>query len=236
METRKQSEEEERRNMRALFKKMGHKAYLLQNDPHFLRLIWQVPGSMEYGIRYLLDKDNGILYLSGDMGACIAGWHHPQSAHKIAGFLQDTGYFMSKIEASSDLYTCTEEDLEADILDEIREHCGTEDEITEFLHTQKETGENPDWTDMVDHPYFRQDFKSEWEDFCSGLEDDCIRGDRFYPDEARRDFFEDYLGSDYPAGLSDWGRRVHPRVFAWAAGFQMAVKDLTDAGLIGKDD
>lgn len=104
----RQNDEDECRKMRDLFTKKGHRAVLLQNDPHFMRVNWQAPGSMEYGIRYLLDKDNGMLYLSGDMGAAVFGWHHPQSARKIASFLSDIGYMISKAEASSDLYTCDE--------------------------------------------------------------------------------------------------------------------------------
>ena len=231
----RQNDEDECRKMRDLFTKKGHRAVLLQNDPHFMRVNWQAPGSMEYGIWYLLDKDNGMLYLSGDMGAAVFGWHHPQSARKIASFLSDIGYMISKAEASSDLYTCDEDDLKADILDEIRDHCGTDDEVAQFLDTQKEVDEDPDWTDMIDRPYFRQDFKSEWEDFCFGL-DDCIHESRFFPDDSRREFLDDYLGPDWWNHCDDWGRRIHPRVYAWAAGFQMAVRQLTDEGLIEENE
>ena len=191
------------------FEKRGHKATLIQNSDRYTIIDWRrSDGSGEYYVNYIVDRKRGSLIISGDLGDCIATWYNPNSVHDIAQYCISVYYFISKFQCASDKYDYDDVEIIADIREELEEH-----------------GVN--FSDM--------DFQEDWEYFQDELPN-YVNAHGFSPNGSVSDFLEKYLGDDWWDGSDTWGRSVSRRVYLWIAGLNMAVDQLTEAGLLSEED
>ena len=189
----------------------NHVATVLLENEDFFILNWQdKKGSNEYQIRYVLDKKEGTLYLSGDLGSCVACWYNRVIPENLAGFMNNIGYFLEKCECSSDNFIRTEEQIEKDV-DVLREENKADlEEKFEGEELEKKLSELKDDFDEVE--YFLS---------CEAPK----TGDLFLSNEII-EIFEKYYGGDWGEVAQNLGKTIHPRVFLWTEGFQLALKQL----------
>ena len=191
------------------FEKRGHKATLIQNSDRYTIIDWRrSDGSGEYYVNYIIDRKRGSLVISGDLGDCIATWYNPNSVHNITEYIRSVYYFIGKFQCSSDKFEYDEDK----ILDDIKEE----------LHECRVNFDNAE-------------FQDDWDEF----QDDYVNYVNqygFFPNGGVAEFLEKYLGDDWWDGSDTWGRRVSPRVYLWIAGLNMAVDQLTEAGLLSEED
>lgn len=187
-----------------------HKAMLIQNTERFLIIDWRrTDGSSNYYVNYIVDKKRGSLIVSGDLGDSIATWYNSLTAEKIKSFIHnDVGYYVGKLQCSSDKYCYDEANIIADLKDYLQD-CDIDMLITAY------------------NEYGSHHIESESE-FWEALENDvsgCVYGDKFIPSDNIRNFCQE-VDVDYWEWLHSCGKRIHTRVYLWAEGFYMACEQL----------
>lgn len=191
-----------------------HKATVLLENEDFLILDWRnKDGSGEYSVRYIVDCQKGNLLISGDLGDCIASWFNKVTPDDMARYVNDIQYFMGKFQCSSNKYDYRLEDIKSD-LDGIKE---------EYLKEHESYG----WA--VDE--IEEDF-SEMLNLCGEM----TFGDNIpYPDNFVK-LAEKYAEPWRESRFVDIGKRISGRVYLWAVGYQMALKQIREMTVdAGKD-
>lgn len=182
-----------------------HKATLIQDTDRYLAIDWRKSnGSGDYYVNYILDKKRGSLIISGDLGDCIATWYNKLDAAKVKSFVNDVPYFMGKFQCASDQYTYNEDDVAADVVDRLREFDLDDIAISNNL------------SDSLD------DF---WVDIKREISESTCRRGEFLPTDKLIEVIEQ-IDADFSEWLYSCGQRIHPRVYLWAIGFQMACDQL----------
>lgn len=194
--------EEIRRNCRERF--AAHKATLIQDTERYLAIDWRKSdGGGDYYVNYILDKKRGSLIISGDLGDCIATWYNKLSAAKVKSLVNDVDYFIGKFQCASDDYTYYEDDVMTDIRNQLNDL-----DISEFV--------NDEW---------HGDIYDLWQTIEDEVSESTCRLGKFLPtDELVKIMGE--VDSDFSQWLYSCGQRIHPRVYLWAVGFQMACEQL----------
>lgn len=183
---------------------------LLENEVFFI-LNWQdKEKSNEYQIRYVLDKKEGTLYLSGDLGSCVAYWYNRVIPENLVGFMNNLSYFLGKCECSSDNYIRTEEQIEKDVGELKEDNKVYIEEKYEGEELEKKLEELED--DFNEIEYFLS---------CEAPK----TGDLFISNEII-EIFEKYYGGDWGEVVQNLGKTIHPRVELWARGFRLAMEQL----------
>lgn len=199
--------EEIRKNCQERF--AAHKATLIQDTDRYLAIDWRrSDGSGDYYVNYILDKKRGSLIISGDLGDCIATWYNRLSVENLKQYIGDVGYFMNKFQCASDDYTHYEDDIMDDIREQLKDF-----DIPGFVEECKAE--------------YRFDFDDE-DEFWQTVESevsDSILGRDFIPTETLREILS-RLDGDCFEWTGRLGERIHPRVYLWAVGFQMACDQL----------
>lgn len=183
-----------------------HKAAITVTTERFLGIDWRrADGSGDYYVSYLLDRKRGALYISGDLGDCIAVWYNPLSELDLKGYIRDIGYFIGKIQCASDLY------------------CYNKDDVLEELHERfdDETVEN--YVSFV--PEFDIADSEEFWEIVGSEVSDSMWTDGLRPTERLRGIIED-IDPDFFEWIDSCGRSISPRVLLWAVGFRMACEQL----------
>lgn len=182
-----------------------HKATLIQNTDRYCIIDWRrEDGSSNYYVNYIVDKARGSLIVSGDLGDSIATWYNSLDPAKLKGYIyNDVGYYISKIQCSSDLYNYDEDD----VVNEIKRHLDASD-VLEYVEESYKFDDEDEFWEFV-------------EDEVSG----SIYGDKFIPSQELRDVIEEF-DCDSWEWLSYCGRSINPRVYLWAEGFYMACNQL----------
>lgn len=176
-----------------------HKATLIQDTDRYLAIDWRKSnGSGDYYVNYIIDKKRGSLIISGDLGDCIATWYNKLDAAKVKSYVKDVSYFMGKFQCASDSYTYNEDDAMADIKDRL----GADFDCLDF-------------SDSIDE---------FWDDLEIEISESTSR-DTFLPTSKLIEMIEQ-IDPDYHEWLYSCGQRIHPRVYLWAVGFQMACDQL----------
>lgn len=187
----------------------AHKAALIQNTDRYLAIDWRKEsGSGEYYVNYILDKKRGSIIISGDLGDCIATWYNRLNVEDLKQYIGDVGYFLKKFQCASDDYTHYEDDIMDDIREQLKDY-----DIPECVEECK--------TD------YRFDFDDE-EEFWQTIENevcDSVLGRNFVPTEMLREIIGRLDGDSFE-WIGRLGERIHPRVYLWAVGFQMACEQL----------
>lgn len=86
-------------------------------------LDFKKPDSNHYRIRFLFEEDYCRLHISGDLGELIAVNYHNMTYDRFSDFVNDVGYFRSKIVCHSrDLYYYDEDKAREEIVELLKEH------------------------------------------------------------------------------------------------------------------
>ena len=193
---------------RKAFEKNGHKAVLVANDARYTIIDWKrADGGENFGVTFIVDKQHGTLIVSGDLGGCIASWRAAHCVADIAAYVHDVDYFIEKMECSTAKY-----------------HYETADVLDDLLNEIEESGLNT-------HDL---EFQEQWDLFRREVnvsETSGIVADT----DICCNFLDYYLGDDWYLDLHDYGRRVAYCVYLWSVGFQMAVKQLQEEGLLSEE-
>ena len=81
------------------------------------------PDSNEYRIRFLFEEDYCRLHISGDLGALIATNFTNMTYEKFSDFVDNTGYFATKIDCMSrSLYYWNQDKAESDLRELLEEN------------------------------------------------------------------------------------------------------------------
>lgn len=182
-----------------------HKAELIQNTDRYCIIDWRrEDGSSNHYINYIVDKARGSLIVSGDLGDSIATWYNPLDPAKLKQYIyNDIDYYISKIQCSSDLYNCDQDDVIKDI-----KHRLNEDDVLEYVEESDRFEDDDEFWEFV------EDEVSE-----------SVYNNEFIPTRELREVLEE-IECDSWEWFSSCGRRVSPRVYLWAEGFYMACEQL----------
>lgn len=191
----------------------NHKATLIQNTERYLIIDWRrEDGSGEYYVNYIVDKKRGSLIVSGDLGDSIATWYNPIDPSVLKRWVKnDTGYYISKFQCTTNDFVYTAEDIVSDIKEQLA-RCDEEDIIMA----------------CEDKTYFYGDTLDEvWGYLIEEIEESCLMRNNsvFTPTEYITKFLEE-LDPDYWEWLYDCGKKIHRRVYLWADGFYKACEQL----------
>ena len=182
-----------------------HQASLIQNTDRYLIIDWRRrDGSGNCYVNYIVDKKRGSLIVSGDLGASIATWYNPLEPSKLKEYIHnDVGYYISKLQCESDLYTYDGDN----IVEDMKKYIDSYD-VKEYI--------------AVDDDF---DNEEEFWDHISEETEKCMYYDKFIPSSCLTEKIEK-IDADCWEWLSDCGKRVHMRVYLWAEGFYMACSQL----------
>lgn len=191
-------------------------ATLVFEDDNFFIMDWRDKnGSGNLATRYIVDKKKGDLIIKGDAGCCIASWYNPVSVENLVHYINDTGYFIGKIQCSSNKYTYEDEDVEADL----------EDEKQDYLKMLRDGD-----MDFVTEEELIEDFermKDILSDFQLG--ENCA-----YPEELT-DLMSKYNPDWWEGPFSRLGCRIDKRLYLWTYGYQEGVERLRGKEFVRKD-
>lgn len=187
-----------------------HTASLILNNDKMCVIDWRrANGDGDYSVRYYIDKEKGRLMIDGDLGSCIASWHAPNTTHDITSYTRDICYFMEKIETASNQYYIDAEDLMHQI--------------------EKVIAEND--SHAKDDP----DYEDDMQALAADMDMSYGKDGSFKATQQQDEILQKYIGDDWYDFDINW-EDIHPRVFLWAVGLQMAVRQLTDEGKLSKKD
>ncbi len=215
--TKKQREE-----AKASFSQYGQDfhATLVQEDDNFFIMDWHDRnGSGNMATRYILDKKNGTLIITGDSGSCIATWHNKTSPEEMARYIDSVDYFIEKIQCTEFKYSFEWKNV-VDDLNELRK---------EYMSYVQEG----DFYDNNRKLITPEDCEEDFDEMQSILYDIDIRENMVYPEELT-DIFEKYTTEWYEGGFANLGKRVHIRIYQWIYGFQTGVKEIRDTNVVSE--
>ena len=189
----------------------NHKAKLVFDNENFTVIDWRnADGRSDYYINFMIDKRRGSLHVDGDLGSSIATWYNRLKVSDLKSYIyKDVGYYMKKFQCTSDKY-CYDSDA---AYSDFEEYAGIEN-IEAYIETSSE------YDDIEE---FKRDVIEEI--------DNSMRGKDFIPTER---LYE--IASEFDADAFEWidsiGRSIDGRVYLWAIGFNMAVKQLEDIAVL----
>lgn len=210
---------EEREKVEAFnyFKKMGFQAKLIENNSEVCILDWRAKRTFNLSERFIVDKRNGDLIITGDSGCATASWFHEVTVSDIYSYVDSIYYFIEKlqcIEKGCLYYLSPTTILEA--LEGLRE---------EFEEAIEEN--NGGLCDAVNSKYNDIDHDiDELREFV--LEHIDYSCSRILWDDDHIEIVERYLGPDIHEWIYDFGRELSNRIYLWSVGFQMAVDQLKE--------
>lgn len=173
----------------------------LVDDKNFLVIDWKNKnGSGEYSIRYTLDIEKGNFIVTGDAGYCIASWYNHLTPDNLCKFLNNIGYFKEKINCWTESYTYRYKDIKDDLF---------------VLKNDL----------LNDTDFSEEEIDEDIEEILS-MAEYIEKGMASYPDLI--DIYTKYYSDWWDSGFSTLGRRISDRIYLWAAGFQMAWKQLSE--------
>lgn len=173
----------------------------LVDDKNFLVIDWKNKnGSGEYSIRYTLDMEKGNFIVTGDVGYCIASWYNHLTPDNLCKFLNNIGYFKEKINCWTESYTYLYKDIKDDLF-------VLKDDL------------------LNDTDFSEEEIDEDIEEILS-MAEYIEKGMVSYPDLI--DIYTKYYSDWWDSGFSTLGHRISDRIYLWAAGFQMAWKQLSE--------
>ena len=185
----------------------NHKATLLTDSPDLFSISWKNPESRNYYIKYILDKTMGTLIIQGDCGYAVATWQSPKKPQAISNLINDIPYFASKLKCSTDKYQYDEDETRSDLKEAFRE-------IKENIYAESQKEK-------------QEEFEEDFSEICQMIIQ-CQPDNLKYPDELY-ELLDKYDESWWENPLINHaGRRLDERVYLWAYGFRMALKQLED--------
>lgn len=158
-----------------------HKAVLIQDtDRYFAADYRRADGSSNYYINFIVDKQNGSLIISGDLGDCIATWSNRLTPHKLNGYIRnDCWYFISKIQTSTDKYNYNPDDAYTEIVTSLTED-GFEVPAGYDYLTEKEFFEELREEVQKSYCYSQYNVTEKLYDMMTAVNPDCVESFAFY--------------------------------------------------------
>ena len=96
-------------------------------------LDFKKPGSSHYRIRFLFEEDYCRLHISGDLGELIAVNYNNMTYDRFSDFVNDVGYFRSKIVCHSRALDYYDEDkARKEIVELLKEHESYDDTCSDY--------------------------------------------------------------------------------------------------------
>jgi hypothetical protein len=182
-----------------------HKATIITENDRYFILDWRrEDGGGDWYINFIVDKKRGAFIVSGDLGDSIAVWYNPITPEELRGYVFNVDYYVKKIECASDLYIYNEDDIIADL----KEYIDIDAEDA-YLKTHNEYGNSSEL----------------WGDITEYIRDSLYERDQFIPSDDLITIIKDF-DPDYWEWLHNCGKRIDGRVYIWAIGFNMAMKQL----------
>ena len=191
-------------------------ATLVFEDENFFIMDWRDKnGSGNLSTRYIVDKKKGDLIIKGDAGDCIASWFNPVSVENLVRYINDTGYFMEKMQCTTNKYTYNWEDVKEDL----------EDEKQEYLKMLRDG----DITDTTE-----EELAEDFEQMIDILRDLPLSENCPYPDELT-DLMSKYNPDWWEGSFSRLGQRIAKRIYLWTYGYQEGVERIRGREFVRKD-
>lgn len=184
-----------------------HKARIVENTDRYLIIDWRrEDGCSDYYCNFIVDKLMGNFIVSGDIGYSVATWRSKLKPEELKDYIyNDIYYYVSKLQTASDTYCYRDEDVIADIKSNLED-----EDIQCYLDTHV-TG-----IKTID------DF---WKYVENEVKYECSADSVFIPSKELKDRIEE-MNDNAWEWLPQCGKRIHPRVYLWAAGFYMACEQL----------
>lgn len=199
------------------FEQKGHKAFpVLINEDYWIVDWRKAEGGNDYAIRYTIDLKQGNLIITGDLGDCIASWYNEVEASDMARYVQSIGYFISKMQCTSDKYTYKWHDVQND-LNEIKE---------DYLKNLDDYDIHEDLEGSEREEAVIEDF----DDMESILEEMSLTENTAYPRDLV-ELFEKYNTDWWESDFIRLGQRINQRVYLWAVGLDLAYEQIKEAGV-----
>jgi len=137
-------------------------------------LDWSEPGTVHYRVRYVFDLNGGRIYISGDLGAAVVNptWYPTFAAtyHSVADRENpidvNEGYFLQKVEATSDRYVYDKDAAELCV----KENCPGIENEEDALETVMD-GFHDDWGLLHISDKAREILADYDEDYWEWIED-----------------------------------------------------------------
>ncbi|MBP3198096.1 MAG: hypothetical protein J6N21_13970 [Butyrivibrio sp.] len=153
-------------------------------------------GGNDHYIRFVVDKAEGKLYISGDLGSAVVHvWDDNMTLEKWS--YRSGMYFLEKIEATSEKPAFDAELFEEDLLDELKENY--EEDFEE---------KRAQLMEIIDDLQI------------------CCESSGIVPDDYLEDEVIELFGDDYWEWFQNCGRRYPSRILMWQTAMQMAVRQL----------
>lgn len=182
----------------------NHKATVLHDDEKLLAIEWRNKnGSSAYAVKYIVDKVCGTLFIEGDLGFAVACWYGRVTTENILNYIntKSIGYFVSKIQCSTDKYSYDDEDVKEDVASVLQEILSEDD------YTDSEIEKIKDDFDSI------EEMLLDMEDRRVNFSQELI------------DLISKYNAEWWESSLLHAGRRINDRVYLWSIGFEMAYND-----------
>lgn len=189
---------------------------LIFEDEKLFVMDWRDKGgSGNLATRYIVDKEKGNLIITGDAGDCIASWYNEITPEKLVVYINSTGYFMEKMQCTTNKYTYKHEDIETDLEEQKQEYLG-------LL-------QNGD-IDCVTEEELKEDFER-----IAEILEDYPPGENTVYSSEMTDILQKYDADWWEGPFSHLGRRIDKRIYLWTYGFQEGVERLRGKEFVRKD-
>lgn len=182
----------------------NHKATVLQDDDKLLAIEWRnKDGSNAYAVKYIVDKVSGTLFIEGDLGFAVACWYGKVTTENILDYTntRNIGYFVGKIQCSTDKYSYNDDDVKTDVARKLQEVLTGDDYTDSEIEKIKDDFDDIEQI-LIDMEDKRVNFGQELIDLISKYTDEWWESSLLYA-----------------------GRRIDDRVYLWSIGFEMAYND-----------
>lgn len=189
---------------------------LVFEDDSFFIMDWRDKhGSGNLATRYIVDKKKGDLIIKGDAGDCIASWYNPLSVENLVHYINDTRYFIGKMQCTTHKYTYDWEDVKEDL----------EEEKQEYLKMLREG----DMDGMTE-----EELEEDFERMSDILIDFPLSENSSYPEELT-DLMSKYNPDWWEEAFSKLGMRISKRIYLWTYGYQEGVERIRGKEFVRKD-
>lgn len=110
----------------------NHKATIITETENIFVMEWKNKnGSQEYFVKYILDKQQGVFMVYGDLGESMAYWHNELEVTDVTSFVYDIGYYSEKIKIGN-IYTLRYDDIINDLSELRKEYIDNTEALQSF--------------------------------------------------------------------------------------------------------
>jgi hypothetical protein len=156
--------------------------------------------SMMYSIKFIFDKKDSTLYISGDLGSAIFSWYSSRNSFwTLTKFAKDTGYFINKRETDTNIHVYNSDLARLQIIETYAEFKGininklNSDDLKKLVENEEPLTE-----------FFEMDFINDDEPM-----------DMSTIQKLHNDVYHAVSNQDWVDDETDYGRLLGPRPIVW---------------------